>query len=142
MRPVRPRRVTDPRSDSTRSGTEKLPFRIRTDGQLRGIFTGSVRKTHKLSREEIGSEFFGFDTVHSAGVPKSSSGGGRATGTYYLLRNIVVIPSAALGGYLWEFVDPEVAFTVAAIGVVGPGYFLLSGEEFEAYLWCGPGPTS
>jgi len=29
--------------------------------------------------------------------------GGRVTGTYYLLRNTVVIPSAALGGYRWEF---------------------------------------
>ena len=62
---------------------------------------------------------FGVNTVHSAGGPESSSGG-RVTGTYYLLRNTVVIPSAALGGYLWEFVDPEVAFTAAAaIGVVG-----------------------
>ena len=77
---------------------------------------------------------FRFNTVHSAGVPEPSSGGGRATGTYYLLRNTVVIPSAALGGYLWKFVDPEVAFTAAAIGIVGTGYFLLFGEEFEAYL--------
>ena len=57
------------------------------------------------------------------------------TGTYYLFRNTIVIPSAALGGYLWEFVSPEIAFTIAAvIGVVGTGYFLTFGEEFEAYV--------
>jgi hypothetical protein len=45
-----------------------------------------------------------------------------------------VIPSAAVGGYLWEFVSPEVAFTVAAaVGVLGTGYFLLFGQEFAAY---------
>ena len=66
--------------------------------------------------------------------PAEAGAGGRVTGMYYLLRNTVAIPSAALGGYLWEFVGPEVAFTVAAVvGVVGAGYFLLFGEEFEAY---------
>jgi MFS family permease len=66
--------------------------------------------------------------------PAEAGAGGRVTGTYYLLRNTVVIPSAALGGYLWEFVSPEVAFTIAAgIGVVGTGYFLVFGKEFEAY---------
>jgi MFS family permease len=66
--------------------------------------------------------------------PAEQDAGGRVTGTYYLLRNTVVIPSAALGGYLWDFVSPEVSFTMAAgIGIVGTGYFLLFGEEFEAY---------
>jgi MFS family permease len=86
---------------------------------------------------------FAFSGLRFAGLPShkalivgpaKAGAGGRVTGTYYLLRNTVVIPSAALGGYLWEFVNPEVAFTVAAaIGVVGTGYFLLFGEEFEAY---------
>ncbi|MDL5363139.1 MFS transporter [Halalkalicoccus sp. NIPERK01] len=67
--------------------------------------------------------------------PAEQEAGGRVTGTYYLLRNTIVIPSAALGGYLWEFVSPEIAFTLAAvIGVVGTGYFLVFGEEFEAYV--------
>ena len=40
---------------------------------------------------------------------------------------------AALGGYLWEFVSPEIAFTIVAVGgAVGTGYFLLFGEEFKA----------
>jgi MFS family permease len=66
--------------------------------------------------------------------PAERGAGGRVTGTYYLLRNTIVIPSAALGGYLWDFVSPEVAFTVAAgIGVIGTGYFLVFGEEFDAY---------
>ena len=86
---------------------------------------------------------FAFSGLRFAGLPAHKAlivgpaerdAGGRVTGTYYLLRNAVVIPSAALGGYLWEFVSPEVAFTVAAaIGIAGTGYFLLYGEELEAY---------
>ena len=86
---------------------------------------------------------FAFSGLRFAGLPSHKAlivgpaerdAGGRVTGTYYLLRNTVVIPSAALGGTLWEFVSPEVAFTVAAgIGAVGTGYFLLFGREFEAY---------
>ncbi|SMO53635.1 MFS transporter [Halorubrum cibi] len=86
---------------------------------------------------------FAFSGLRFAGLPSHKAlivgpaergAGGRVTGTYYLLRNTVVIPSAALGGYLWQFASPEVAFTIAAaIGVVGTGYFLVFGEEFEAY---------
>ncbi|WP_115864446.1 MFS transporter [Halorussus litoreus] len=86
---------------------------------------------------------FAFSGLRFAGLPSHKAlivgpaergAGGRVTGTYYLLRNTVVIPSAALGGYLWEFVSPDVAFTIAAaVGLVGTGYFLLFGEEFEAY---------
>jgi len=81
---------------------------------------------------------FAFSGLRFAGLPSHKAlivgpaeqdAGGRVTGTYYLLRNTVVIPSAALGGYLWEFVTPEIAFTVAAaIGLLGTGYFLLFGE--------------
>jgi len=86
---------------------------------------------------------FAFSGLRFAGLPSHKAlivgpaeqgAGGRVTGTYYLLRNTVVIPSAALGGYLWEFVSPEVAFTIAAaVGAVGTGYFLVFGEEFEPY---------
>lgn len=86
---------------------------------------------------------FAFSGLRFAGLPAHKAlivgpaergAGGRVTGTYYLLRNTVVIPSAALGGYLWDFVSPELAFTIAAaIGVVGTGYFLLRGAEFDAY---------
>ncbi|MFW6018401.1 MAG: MFS transporter [Halapricum sp.] len=86
---------------------------------------------------------FAFSGLRFAGLPSHKAlivgpaeqdAGGRVTGTYYLLRNTVVIPSAALGGYLWDAVSPEVAFTLAAVvGVVGTGYFLVFGEEFEAY---------
>jgi len=42
--------------------------------------------------------------------------------------------SNAFGGYLWDFVSPEIAFTVAAvIGIIGTGYFLVFGEEFDVY---------
>ena len=86
---------------------------------------------------------FAFSGLRFAGLPSHKAlivgpagggSGGRVTGTYYLLRNTVVIPSAALGGYLWEFLSPGLAFTVAAgIGAVGTGYFLLFGTEFEPY---------
>ena len=86
---------------------------------------------------------FAFSGLRFAGLPSHKAlivgpaeqgAGGRVTGTYYLLRNVVVVPSAALGGYLWEYVSPEVAFTfAAAVGLVGTAYFLLFGEEFEAY---------
>ena len=86
---------------------------------------------------------FAFSGLRFAGLPSHKAlivgpaeqgAGGRVTGTYYLLRNTVVIPSAAVGGYLWDFVSPEVAFTVAAVvGLVGTGYFLAFGKEFEAY---------
>jgi hypothetical protein len=86
---------------------------------------------------------FAFSGLRFAGLPShkalivgpaEAGAGERVTGTYYLLRNTVVIPSAALGGYLWDFVSPEVAFTLAtAIGMVGTGYFLLFGREFGAY---------
>ena len=98
---------------------------------------------------------FAFSGLRFAGLPAHKAlivgpaemgAGGRVTGTYYLLRNLIVIPSAALGGLLWggfsnpltgEAVfagDPVVAFTIAtAIGLVGTGYFLVFGEEFEAY---------
>ncbi|AGB30937.1 major facilitator superfamily MFS 1 [Natrinema pellirubrum DSM 15624] len=98
---------------------------------------------------------FAFSGLRFAGLPAHKAlivgpaergAGGRVTGAYYLLRNLIVIPSAALGGLLWDGVpnpltgaelfagDPIVAFTVAtAIGLFGTGYFLLFGEEFEAY---------
>jgi MFS family permease len=86
---------------------------------------------------------FAFSGLRFAGLPSHKAlivgpaergAGGRVTGTYYLLRNTVVVPSAALGGVLWDFVSPSVAFTLAAvIGVAGTGYFLVFGEEFEPY---------
>ncbi|EMA72177.1 MFS transporter [Halorubrum distributum] len=86
---------------------------------------------------------FAFSGLRFAGLPSHKAlivgpaergTGGRVTGTYYLIRNAIVIPSAAVGGYLWDFVSPEVAFTVAAVvGAVGTGYFLAFGREFEAY---------
>ncbi|QKY18886.1 MFS transporter [Halolamina sp. CBA1230] len=86
---------------------------------------------------------FAFSGLRFAGLPSHKAlivgpaeqdAGGRVTGTYYLLRNTVVIPSAALGGYLWQYVSPELAFTIAAaVGVAGTGYFLAFGREFDAY---------
>ena len=65
--------------------------------------------------------------------PAERNAGGRVTGTYYLLRNTVVIPSAAVGGWIYAQ-SPPLAFTLATVvGLLGVGYFALFGEEFEAY---------
>ncbi|MHC3439152.1 MFS transporter [Natrialbaceae archaeon A-gly3] len=98
---------------------------------------------------------FAFSGLRFAGLPAHKAlivgpaemgAGGRVTGSYYLLRNLIVIPSAALGGLLWGGFSnpltgeeifagsPTLAFTVAAvIGAIGTLYFLVFGEEFEAY---------
>ncbi|WP_324756795.1 MFS transporter [Haloarcula sp. GH36] len=78
--------------------------------------------------------------------PAEADAGGRVTGTYYLVRNTVVIPSAALGGWLygseWALAlagqtiraGPKLAFlTASAVGLLGVAYFIAFGEEFEAY---------
>ncbi|QSG14914.1 MFS transporter [Halapricum desulfuricans] len=98
---------------------------------------------------------FAFSGLRFAGLPSHKAlivgpaerdAGGRVTGTYYLLRNTIVIPSAALGGFLWAGIpawlpgsalydgSPTLAFAVASVvGIVGTVYFLLRGTEFEAY---------
>ena len=65
--------------------------------------------------------------------PAEAGGGGRVTGTYYLLRNAVVIPSGVVGGALYG-VSPTLAFGAATgVGLVGTALFLAFGEEFAAY---------
>jgi len=98
---------------------------------------------------------FGLSGLRFAGLPAhkalivgpaEAGAGGRITGSYYLLRNVIVIPSGALGGVLYGGVpnpvgtgmlvsgSPLLAFGLAtAIGLVGTGYFLVFGEEFAAY---------
>jgi hypothetical protein len=98
---------------------------------------------------------FAFSGLRFAGLPAhkalivgpaEADAGGRVTGAYYLLRNVIVIPSGALGGALYGGVSnpigagrlfegsPTVAFAVATvIGLLGTGYFLVFGEEFDAY---------
>jgi hypothetical protein len=96
---------------------------------------------------------FAFSGLRFAGLPAhkalivgpaEAGGGGRVSGSYYLVRNAVVIPSAALGGLLYGGVtlpvgvevggDPVLAFgTASAIGLVGVAYFLWFGEEYDAY---------
>jgi len=86
---------------------------------------------------------FAFSGLRFAGLPAhkalivgpaEADAGGRVTGSYYLVRNALTIPSAAVGGYLYQVASPELAFGVATVvGLVGTGYFLVFGEEFEAY---------
>ncbi|SFR35406.1 MFS transporter [Halogeometricum limi] len=85
---------------------------------------------------------FAFSGLRFAGLPAhkalivgpaEENAGGRAVGSYYLVRNVVTIPSAAVGGWLYA-TDPRTAFLVATVvGFLGTGYFLLFGREFEAY---------
>jgi MFS family permease len=97
---------------------------------------------------------FAFSGLRFAGLPShkalivgpaEADAGGRVTGTYYLLRNTVVIPSSLLGALLWTGSvpltgvrlfegSPTLAFAVASvIGLAGTAYFLRRGEEFDAY---------
>jgi hypothetical protein len=86
---------------------------------------------------------FAFSGLRFAGLPAHKAlvvgpaergAGGRVTGSYYLVRGALVIPSGALGGFLWEFVTPELSFTIATIiGLIGVVYFTIYGQEFEAY---------
>ncbi len=83
---------------------------------------------------------FAFSGLRFAGLPAHKAlivgpaeekAGGRVTGSYYLVRNTLVVPSAVAGGVVYS-VNPEAAFTLATfIGVVGVTYFLVYGEGFE-----------
>ncbi|MFB6228339.1 MAG: MFS transporter [Halobacteriales archaeon] len=85
---------------------------------------------------------FAFSGLRFAGLPAhkalivgpaKSDAGGRVTGSYYLIRDAVRIPSAAIGGWIYT-ADPGLAFGIAsAVGIVGTLYFLAFGEEFRAY---------
>lgn len=86
------------------------------------------------------SILFAFSGLRFAGLPAhkalivgpaEAGTGGRVTGSYYLVRNVVVIPSAAVGGAIYA-VSPVTAFTTAsAVGLVGLGLFLIFGREFK-----------
>jgi MFS family permease len=101
---------------------------------------------------------FAFSGLRFAGLPAhkalivgpaEADAGGRVTGTYYLVRNVVVIPSTAIGGALYgvsalgvdlpalgdfTLTGPGLAFGAAtAVGLVGVAYFFAFGEEFAAY---------
>jgi len=97
---------------------------------------------------------FAFSGLRFAGLPAHKAlivgpaeekASGRVSGSYYLVRNVVVIPSAAIGGALYdgfsssllgveyagnEFLAFALATVVASAGVV---YFAVFGKEFEAY---------
>ncbi len=65
--------------------------------------------------------------------PAEENAGGRVVGSYYLVRNAITIPSAALGGWLYG-VTPTLAFGLATVvGLLGTGYFVVFGQELEAY---------
>jgi MFS family permease len=86
---------------------------------------------------------FAFSGLRFAGLPAhkalivgpaAANRGGRVTGAYYLVRNALVIPSALVGGWLYEAASPELAFGVASvIGLLGTGVFLAFGRDFEPH---------
>jgi len=97
---------------------------------------------------------FAFSGLRFAGLPAHKAlivgpaerdTGGRVAGSYYLVRNTVVIPSAAIGGALYGGFSvpgsalafegsPELAFSIAtAVGLAGTAYFVVFGREFDAY---------
>ena len=85
---------------------------------------------------------FAFSGLRFAGLPAHKAmivgpaerkTGGRVAGSYYLVRNTIVIPSAALGGWLYSL-NPTLAFELATVvGLLGTGYYLAFGEEFAPY---------
>jgi len=85
---------------------------------------------------------FAFSGLRFAGLPAhkalivgpaEQNTGGRVTGAYYLVRNTVVIPSALVGGWLYDAYSPELAFGLATVvGLVGTGLFLVFGTRFSA----------
>ena len=86
---------------------------------------------------------FAFSGLRFAGLPAHKAlivgpaamgSGGRVTGSYYFVRGALVIPSGAVGGFIWEFASPELSFTIASIiGTIGVIYYAIYGKEFEAY---------
>ncbi|WP_435196047.1 MFS transporter [Natronomonas sp. EA1] len=83
---------------------------------------------------------FAFSGLRFAGLPAHkalivgparANEGGRVTGSYYLARNTIVIPSAALGGVLYEL-SPTLAFSTATVvGLLGVVVFAVFGKRFE-----------
>ena len=86
---------------------------------------------------------FAFSGLRFAGLPAHKAlivgpaevgSGGRVTGSYYFVRGVLVIPSGVIGGFIWEFMSPELSFTIATIiGMIGVLYYAIYGREFEPY---------
>ena len=97
---------------------------------------------HAPPNARVVALLFAFSGLRFAGLPAHKAlivgpaerdAGGRVVGSYYLVRNAITVPSAAVGGWLYA-ASPEVAFVVAtAVGLVGTAYFLVYGREFGAY---------
>jgi len=84
---------------------------------------------------------FAFSGLRFAGLPAHKAliagpterdAAGRTTGSYYLIRNTLTIPSALVGGILYAR-SPTVAFaTATAVGLVGVLVFARYGERFSS----------
>ncbi|GGL55631.1 MFS transporter [Halocalculus aciditolerans] len=84
---------------------------------------------------------FAFSGLRFAGLPAHKAlivgpaargAGGRTTGAYYLVRNVVTVPAPVVGGVLYAG-DPRLAFAAAsAVALAGVAYFIYYGERFDA----------
>ncbi|MFP4632072.1 MAG: MFS transporter [Halobacteriales archaeon] len=98
---------------------------------------------HAPESQSVLVALFAFSGLRFAGLPAHKAlvvgpaekgEGGRVTGTYYLVRGSLVIPSGVVGGVLWEYVSPEAAFTLAStVGLVGVAYYAVYGRDIELH---------
>ncbi|MCK4310861.1 MAG: hypothetical protein KAV80_05355, partial [Methanomicrobia archaeon] len=54
---------------------------------------------------------------------------GRAVGTYYLIRGLVVFPASLIGGLLWTIAPQTTFYAAFLIGVTGVIVFALWGPS-------------
>jgi hypothetical protein len=126
--------------------TAKLASRVGLKPVVAGSFfvyaVFPVLLIHAPANPLVLGLLFAFSGLRFAGLPShkalivgpaEAETGGRVSGSYYLIRNTIVIPSAVVGGWLYG-TDPTLAFSVATvIGLLGVSYFAVFGEEFRAY---------
>ncbi|WP_327050807.1 MFS transporter [Halomicrococcus gelatinilyticus] len=110
--------------------------------------------TVALSEAELVALLFAVSGLRFAGLPAHKAlivgpaeedAGGRVVGSYYLVRNALTIPSAAVGGWLYGLPatsvpgvatvgGPVLAFGIATVvGLAGVAYFVAFGRELDAY---------
>ncbi|MBI3110471.1 MAG: MFS transporter [Ignavibacteriales bacterium] len=58
---------------------------------------------------------------------------GRSVGIYYTIRNLLVVPAGALGGFLWQY-SVELPFLVAcAVGLLGVLLYIVTSKSKAVY---------
>lgn len=58
---------------------------------------------------------------------------GRSVGVYYTIRNLLVVPAGALGGFLWQY-SVEFPFLVASgVGLLGVLFYIVTSKNNTVY---------